>query len=106
QRRLAAVACTPWFGWECLLSCAASRLPVPVHQPPQGTAIRAEVEPLKRLRYGEGSGPCDNGDDRDIVDHEVVHADEQGRALDRVHLVFGRTPELVVLVVPPPDDVR
>ena len=35
-------------------SCAASRLPLPIHQAPQGTAVRTEVEPLQRLRYGEG----------------------------------------------------
>ena len=57
-------------------SCATSRLPVPVHQPPQRTAIRAEVEPLQRLRDGEGCRPRDHGDDGGMVDHEVIHADE------------------------------
>jgi hypothetical protein len=60
---------------------------------------------LEGLRDGEGSGPRDHGDDSDVVDHEVVHTDEQGRARHRIYFMFSHAPELVVRVVPSSDDV-
>src|SRR6266850_3680047 len=80
---------------------AASGLPRPVHEPPQRPAERAEVEPADRVGRREHRVPDDDGDHHHVLHDEVVHPDEHGRALDRVHLALGGPPQPVVLVVAP-----
>src|ERR1700681_229174 len=49
--------------------------------------------------------PGDHRDDRLVGAPQVVHADEQGRALDRVELALGGAHRLVVVLAAPACDV-
>ena len=51
------------------------------------------------LEIGGHARAVDDGDDRLVAARQVVHADEQGRALDRIELALGGAEGLVVLLV-------
>src|SRR5437879_799172 len=103
------------WSWSPLMYCRPVRAPIvasgsglarPVHEPPQRSAERAEVEAADAIADGEDGVSNDDGDHHDVLDHEIVHPDELGGALDRVHLGLGGAPEAIVLVVAPPGQVR
>src|ERR1700730_1643164 len=81
-----------------------SRLPVPVPQIPQ--IVVPATHPRRQLAGDcRNSGAVDNRDHYRVADHEVIHLDEECRALNRVEPGFGRSIGLVVFFVAPACDV-
>src|SRR5262249_14984412 len=84
----------------------ATRLPfaVPVLQRPEvgvpAAPLRPQLGADRRHR-----GTLHHRDHYDVLDHQLVHLDEEGRPLDRIHLALGGAEHLVVLLAPPPRDV-
>src|SRR4029434_3796804 len=89
-------------GWLLNVSCdGVSRLPVPVREAPQIRIPPREIVALEAVRYSrDGVAPHDRNHD-DVLGEHVVHADEQGGTLGRVHLALGGLPDPIVLLVPP-----
>src|SRR5215831_5617279 len=100
----------PPAGWLAFLQFRATRCqgharasghPVPVCEPPQVRVPAGEIVALEAIGHSRGVVAPDHRDHHDVLREHVVHPDEQGRPLDRVHLALGGLPEPVVLVVPP-----
>src|SRR6185436_20949203 len=86
------------------LPTRGSCLPVPVPEVPE-VVVPAAERSLELAGDGGNARPIDDRDHRLVAACQVVHADEQGRALDRVELPLGRAERLVVLLAPPARDV-
>src|SRR5712691_4031130 len=84
---------------------APLRLLPPVGQIPEVRVPPALPGIAQANRDGGHARPPDDGDDHDVLDDEVVHLDEEGRALDRIHLGLGGLPGPIVLLVAPPGRV-
>jgi len=50
--------------------------------------------------------PDEHGDDHDVLNDQIIHADELRRSLGRVHLGIRGAPQAIVLLVPPARRVR
>src|SRR5436309_723232 len=86
-------------------ACAAfSCFAVPIPQIPEIVVPSADRR-MQLVGDGLHLRTLNNRDDRVIAAHQVVHTNEQGRALDRVELAFGRSKCPVVLLVAPTRDV-
>src|SRR6266850_1247459 len=83
------------------------RLPlaVPVLEVPEVRVPAALLGALEAVRDGGDRRPQHDRDDHDVLDDEVVHLDEERRALDGIQLALRGTEELVVLLVAPARDV-
>src|SRR5213083_868878 len=79
-------------------------LAVPVLERPEVGVPAAPLEP-QAAADGRHPGALDHRDHDHVLDHEVVHLDEERRPLDGIHLGLARAVELVVLLVAPPGDV-
>jgi len=62
----------------------ALRLSVPEGEIPEIPVVGVVLDSTQPTRNGSGLGPEGDQDDDAILDHEVIHADEQSRTLDRV----------------------
>src|SRR5438132_6469486 len=95
-----------WSGGSNGRRTSVSGFASPVHEAPERAAERTEVEAADRVGHREHRVPDEDRDDDHVLDDEVVQADEEGRALGRIHLRFGGAPEAIVLVVSPASQVR
>src|SRR5574341_2283962 len=93
-----------------LSSCSSmgfllSGLPVPVGETPERGVPAGEIHATQPHARGRHPVPPEDRDDHDVLDDEIVHLDEERRALHRVELGVRRLVGPVVLLVAPPRDV-
>src|SRR6184192_2238796 len=82
-----------------------SCLVIPVGEAPERRVPAREIHaPEPRARRGDAVAPQER-DDHDVLDHEIVHLDEERRALDRVELDLRRPVDPIVLLAAPARDV-
>src|ERR1700730_6302121 len=80
-------------------------LAVPVGEPPERHVPARELHALEPGGGRRDAVTPHDGNDDDVLDHEIVHLDEERRPLDRIHLAFGGPKDPVVLLVAPAGDV-
>src|SRR5215510_10826113 len=69
-------------------------LAVPVVQRPE-VGVPAALLHAERVGHRGHAGAEHDGDHHDVLDDQLVHLDEESRALDGIQLGFGRAEELV-----------
>src|SRR5262249_5529658 len=74
---------------------------VPVGDVPAIRVPAADLGTLEPVRDRGRVAAPEKRHDHDVLGEQVVHPDEMGRALDRVHLALGGAEEPVVLLVAP-----
>src|SRR6266545_7091071 len=85
----------------CSAGGGALRLLRPVRESPE-VAVPPALDHVAHPVRDRGDARAEHhGNDHDVLNDEVVHLDEEGGALDRVHLRLGGFPRPVVLLVAP-----
>src|SRR5262245_65293504 len=70
------------------------RLAVPVRERPE-VVVPAAERGAQLVGRSRNARPIDHGNDHVVAAGQIVHADERGRALDRIELGLGRAERLV-----------
>src|SRR5262245_40331505 len=82
---------------RAMIIAGRSRAPltIPVRDAAEDRVPAVELDPVERVAGRVHDVSPGDGDHHRALDHLVVHPDEQGRSLERVHLYFSLAPELV-----------
>src|SRR6266481_8321771 len=104
--RLFNLPLTAQYSEPCWLSPPRSSLslPVPILQIPKGVVPAAE-DRLQLARQRVDLRARYDRNDHPVLDHHVVHLDEECRSLDRVKLALGGVKGVVVGLTVPPGDI-
>src|SRR5215475_586315 len=89
----------------CTSSPHALCLPVPIGQSPKIGIPIAQFHPLELMAHRPHPIAPNYRDEHDILDQQVVHANDERSPLDRIQLALRLFPEMVILGVRPAHDI-